>query len=93
MKIQVRYGVFETNSSNVHALVICTKAEYEAFQDGRMLYDRWKDEFVSLKEKNDDTCDYDGFQEYGYEYGETYCEQFTTPSGDKMVAFGYYGHD
>ena len=93
MKIQVRCGVFETNSSNIHALVICTKAEYEAFQDGRMLFDRWKYEFVSLKEKNDDTCDYDGFQEYGNECGETYCKQFTTPSGDEMVAFGYYGHD
>lgn len=45
------------------------------------------------KKKNDDTFDYDEFQERGYEYGETYSHQFTTPSGDEMVVFGYYGHD
>lgn len=93
MKVQIRPEVFETNSSSVHALTVCTKAEYEAFKNGELLYNNWYGKLVSLEEKNDDTFDYDEFQERGYEYGETYSHQFTTPSGDEMVAFGYYGHD
>ncbi len=93
MKAQIRPEVFETNSSSVHALTVCTKAEYAAFKNGELLYDNWDDKLVSLEEKNDDTFDYDEFQERGYEYGGTYSHQFTTPSGDEMVVFGYYGHD
>ena len=29
---------------------------------------------------------------YGSEY-ETFEENLTTPSGDEIIAFGYYGHD
>lgn len=93
MKVQIRPKVFETNSSSVHSLVVCTKAEFEAFKNGELLYNNWYDKLVSLEEKNDNTFDYDEFQERGYEYGKTYSHQFTTPSGDEMVAFGYYGHD
>lgn len=93
MKIQIRPKVFETNSSSIHAFVVCTKAEYEAFKDGQLLYNNWEGRLVSLDAKNDDTFDYNTFQKRGYEFGETYSHQFTTPSGNEMVAFGYYGHD
>lgn len=93
MKVQIRQKVFETNSSSVHSLVVCTKAEFEAFKRGELFYDGWSDELVSSEEKDHKVLNYGEFQDYGYEYGETYYEQFTTPSGDEMVAFGYYGHD
>jgi hypothetical protein len=32
------------------------------------------------------------FEGYAFEY-ETFWDNCTTPSGDKVVAFGYYGHD
>lgn len=51
MKVQIRGGVFETNSSSVHSLVVCTKAEFEAFKKGELFYDSWSGELVSLEEK------------------------------------------
>ena len=32
--IQIRQGVFETNSSSTHAISICTKEDWEALQSG-----------------------------------------------------------
>lgn len=32
------------------------------------------------------------FEDYVFDY-ETFWDNYTTPSGDKVVAFGYYGHD
>ena len=54
----------------------------------------------SITEEDElDTFHEEGFYEseywwdyYGEEF-ETYEEIFSTPSNDKMVAFGYYGHD
>lgn len=39
MKIQIRRGTFETNSSSVHSLCICTKEEFDAWKNGELLYD------------------------------------------------------
>ena len=36
MKIQIRKGVFETNSSSVHSLVVSKTEDYEGFQKGTM---------------------------------------------------------
>lgn len=41
MKRQIRRGVFETNSSSVHSLTMCSKAEYDAFENGEMYIERW----------------------------------------------------
>lgn len=39
MKIkQVRLGVFETNSSSTHSLVVCTKEEYDKWKSGELYY-------------------------------------------------------
>lgn len=37
MKIQVRQGVFETNSSSVHTLAITTNANWHKFEKGELL--------------------------------------------------------
>ncbi len=118
MKKQIRVGVFETNSSMTHALTICTQEEYDKWQNGETLFDRWgnknfiisDDERIAKlkKEYEDDNHNkyYDTFEEFladngifSYDeysndyYFEHFHEPFTTPSGDEMVAFGYYGHD
>lgn len=42
-----------------------------------------------------DACVYTDVDQYieRNEYSEFYEREFTTPSGDQMVAFGVYGHD
>lgn len=39
--LQIRHGVFETNSSSTHSITICMKSDYE----------KWKNGEVFLKEK------------------------------------------
>lgn len=45
MKKQVRFGVFETNSSSTHSLVICDKETFDKWKNGELLFDRWQEEF------------------------------------------------
>lgn len=122
---KIRRGVFETNSSSVHTLTICTEEEFRKFEDGETVKCNWNHllkgtewegkEFIPVNaakeiereylKRNGMECDddavgdgfYDDFitynREMNDEYLETYEEHFTTPSGDKMVAFGRYGYD
>lgn len=124
-KIQIRNNVFETNSSMTHSLTICTKDEYNAFNNGELAYigdawgsfpPEWKNkEFIPVDElmawvheqeetegirfSTEDICseyciypDMELYEGYHDEL-EFYEREFTTPSGDQMVAFGVYGHD
>lgn len=34
--IQVRQGVFETNSSSTHSITMCTKNEFNEWADGKI---------------------------------------------------------
>ena len=142
MIVQVRSGVFETNSSSTHSLNICTKSDYDRWTNDKNIVfigDSWlvdaKDfdgrEFVSkseiidyLKKKNESITDEDdkfpetisGYFEHDeddwysaspasedgiYDFDtykldneelESYAQEFTTPSGDEVVAFGAYGY-
>ena len=106
--IQIRRNVFETNSSSTHSITICTEDEYEMWKRGEVYWSRYSEEFVSKEEVeegfNKSKCD--DFNDYLYEEGlstfdryeddiemETYEEHYQTKSGDKIVAFGYYGYD
>lgn len=42
MKRQIRRGVFETNSSSVHSLTMCSGEEYKQWENGEVLY--WEEE-------------------------------------------------
>lgn len=50
MKRQVRRGVFETNSSSVHSLTMCSKSEYDEFEKGNMYIERWGSHIYSKEE-------------------------------------------
>ncbi len=89
---QIRREVFETNSSSTHSITICTAEEYEKFQDGEMMFDFWNGKLVPMKEIKEDEGYFTSYDDFGGDM-ETYEKFFTTPSGDKMVAFGYYGYD
>lgn len=42
MKRQIRKGVFETNSSSTHSLVMCLKSDYDKWEHGEvLLYAGW----------------------------------------------------
>lgn len=117
MKRQIRQGVFETNSSSVHSLTMCSAEEYQKWENGEVLFWMWKDKFgtkeeiiTELKKKswlskydwNNEDIVNDIFSDEGVQtceeffendWYETFEQRYTTPSGDEVVAFGYYGHD
>jgi len=139
--INIRTNVFETNSSSVHSLILCTADDYQAwvlgdkllniYYDNHWIWDSENDEttantppqFVTPEEAaqydkyypypemediwgySPDFMDKDGkyhtrkfltFEEYQKTYGwnfETFDDTYTTPGGEKVVGFGYFGHD
>lgn len=38
MKKQIRRGVFETNSSSVHSITMCTRSDFDRWKDGELLF-------------------------------------------------------
>jgi len=56
MKVQIRQGVFETNSSSTHSLAIYNKNEWEEFKNGDLLIDSTY--LGNLKKKEDYREDY-----------------------------------
>lgn len=116
MKVQIRRGVFETNSSSTHSLVITTQDDFTKWKNGEVYLDkdtgdfvdedyivsyakdsRWIDTDGKTNEEilEEVLCDEYRFCTYsnygdGYEYFD---ESFTSPSGDDMIAFGYFGYD
>lgn len=142
-KVQIRQGVFETNSSSVHSITMVDKTEYEDWKNGKLLFCEGEflpvDEAIeknieSLKDYLDgedipqsfideykktkslsralSNCDeidleFDDIDSYDVYltheewdemvgdrwYYEMFEDEYTTKSGDEVVAFGYYGHD
>lgn len=95
----IRRNVFETNSSSTHSLCICTQEEYDKWKNKEAIFNRWSEKIISAEDYlklednwvKEDCQTYDDYMYNGYL--EYYEEKFTTPSGDKMVAFGKYGYD
>lgn len=93
-KRQIRPGIFETNSSSTHSLVICTKEQYEKWKNGDLLWEGCDGKFITKeevdeKEIEDDIYDFDAWGEE-YEQSE---ENYTSPSGDELIIRAYYGYD
>lgn len=123
MKRQIRKGVFETNSSSVHALSMCTENEFDRWENGELLFWKNKNKFGTREEiieelkkatryRGDlrypntdwddkyqvaDIFEYENIKTYDQffedERYETYSDEYTTPGGETVVAFGYYGSD
>ena len=93
MKISIRRGVFETNSSSTHTITMCSEEEYNKWKNGELVFDRWQEELVEPKEDNKyhEYQTYDEFWED--EFLEGFKEKYTTNSGEKVIAFGLYGYD
>ena len=129
--INIRTGVWETNSSSVHSLIMTDEDTYKKLERGDLLIGGYntdfEDEFITyeqaykaLKElfekypdlyaeydiTNLDDCDRDyietimgqediayTLETYGGDEFEKFEDFYTSPSGDKIVAFGYFGRD
>ena len=50
MKRQIRRNVFETNSSSVHSLTMCSGEEYKKWENGEVLYWEEKNKFGTREE-------------------------------------------
>ena len=51
MKV-IRLGVFETNSSSTHTMIIMPEEKYKKWESGELLRYRWDDKFIT-REEND----------------------------------------
>lgn len=91
---KVRLGMFETNSSSVHSLVICTKEDYEKFEKGELNLLVYGDQLTEEAPDDEDILSAEQYYEWvKNRYFDTYEQSFTTPSGDEIVAFGHLGGD
>lgn len=101
MKRQIRRGVFETNSSSVHSLTMCMDSDFNKWVAGELVWSRWGDELVpitdeikkSMEEDEREYLTYEQFNDYDYIDYETFEDSYTTPNGETVKSFGYYGHD
>lgn len=118
--IQIRSGVFETNSSSTHSLCMCLLPEYKAWKNGEMIYDPDEEKLYSanemrkrikvekyigsLRDKADNLSDeelfevlIDDYDFVSYEHfgmgSERLYQEYETPSGETVVAFGECGFD
>lgn len=117
--LNIRQNVFETNSSSVHAMIICTEKEYEKARLKEMLVDPWREELITaeeavaqlfkLKSVNKEELRNKPLDElvalceehdvaylidhWSHEGCEEFLQRYTTPGGEKIVAFGYAGRD
>lgn len=97
MKIKIRQGVFETNSSSTHSLVICTADEYAAFKNGDLMLDAYSEKLIPLdqnaiKEDRYQFKTYDNWDS-GDWVEDTFFRRIKTAHGDEIVCFGAFGRD
>ena len=94
MKRQIRYNVFETNSSMCHSLQLMSKADYDelmAKEDSDdWAWSWWYEKWVKVdSEEYDEDCTNSYFdEEADYEIKE-----FTTLNGDVVVGISYAKED
>lgn len=99
MKRQIRFGVWETNSSNTNTLTIMTAEEYadymKKWDSEDWFWDFESEEWVSSSDVD--------WHDDRYELGENPCDcdacldlevaDYTTKHGDKVYAVSIYGHN
>lgn len=74
MKRQIRTAMFESNSSSCHTLHICSKDEFEKWQKGEVVFDRWNEEFIT---PNDVTVEMQDLEEfYSRKHKDPYIKKF-----------------
>lgn len=93
--IQIRTCVFETNSSSVHSLVLCSDAEYEALREEESMIDTWKDNVVPFNDvkKKQNKYRYETLDEFFLNTNLIPYHNTKEIDGVIVHAIGKYGHD
>lgn len=98
MKKNIRYSVWETNSSLSHSLIIMSKDEYDALmkmdEDDNYKWDIWDEKWVSIQgltEKELESWRYRN--SYFDEEADYEIKHYATDHGDKVVAISYAKED
>ena len=86
MKVSVRQGVFETNSSSVHTLTMCSDSGYNKWKNGELLYGKYSEVFITREEYEANKEKYDS-----YDNGET-DSYITCKNSDGEKDDGYIDH-
>lgn len=97
MKRTIRRGVFETNSSSVHSLTMCSDEEWKAWERGELVFDYMEDKLIPLDNENIESSHYT-FKEMIESYWfrddlRTFHKDYKTEDGEVVHAFGYYGYN
>ena len=98
---QIRRNVFETNSSSTHSMTMCMESDFDRWMSGELIWSRWSDKLVEITPEVQESIDndeggyltYEQFNDYEYMEFETFKDSYTTPNGEKVISFGYYGYD
>lgn len=48
--IQIRRNIFETNSSSVHSITLCSENEFQKWKNGEIFFDRCEEKFLTFEE-------------------------------------------
>lgn len=51
--LQIRRGVFETNSSSTHSITMCMKSVFDRWESGELYWSRWDRDFIPVKEADE----------------------------------------
>lgn len=94
MKKNIRYGVWETNSSLSHSLMIMSEKEYEKLiemcNDDNYKWDVWDEKWVSTQGLTEEELESWHYRDdYFDEEAEYEVKFYTTEHGDKVVAISY----
>ena len=92
---QIRYGVFETNSSSTHSLTICSDEQYKKFQSGELVLSKWSNDLLppTFFDNSSEYYTAERFFDGGDNGLETFEDDYTTNGGEIVHAFGMYGYD
>ena len=96
--IQIRSKVFETNSSSVHSMTVCTRSEMQQWKNGEMVYDWYREKLVPATvvtaEDPKHFWDTQAFSNYvDRHFLEDFEEEYEMSNGETIIVFGYRGYD
>lgn len=101
MKHSIRYGVFETNSSSVHSLTMCSEEDFNKWKSGEYLFNTYEEKFVlpfalsdkdKQKAKEEYVRNQSDYMKDWEELSETAREKYFNDYAEKKDLFDYYGN-
>ena len=100
MKKNIRYSVWETNSSLSHSLMIMSEKEYrklvEMCNDDNYKWDRCDEKWVHITDLTEEQLEEEDWRyrdDYFDEEAEYEVKFYTTEHGDKVVGISYAKED